>query len=227
MEIIRNTAVGPKDALGSGVHGYLRFSDCRVPMKNVLGPVGEGFKVAQSRLGGGRIHHAMRTVGMLNRAMEMMCERAVSRITKGERLADKQMVQEKIADSHTQITQFRLHVLYTAWLLDRDKTYTRPVRREISAIKAAMPEVLKDVIYRALHLHGSLGMSNETPLMDMWQYVPEMGIVDGPTEVHKVSVAKDVLRNVAPSPGVFPTYFVPHRRAEAEQKFAAFLTPEA
>jgi acyl-CoA dehydrogenase len=70
-------------------------------------------------------------------------------------------------------------------------------------------------------------MSNETPLMDMWQYVPEMGIVDGPTEVHKVSVAKDVLRNVAPSPGVFPTYFVPHRRAEAEQKFAAFLTPEA
>ncbi len=223
MEIIRNTAVGPKDALGSGVHGYLRFTDCRVPRVNALGPVGEGFKVAQSRLGGGRIHHAMRTVGMLNKAMEMMCERVVSRTTKGERLADKQMVQEKIADSHTQITQFRLHVLYTAWLLDRDKAYTRPVRREISAIKAAMPEVLKDVIYRALHLHGSLGMSNETPLMDMWQYVPEMGIVDGPTEVHKVSVAKDVLRHVAPSPGVFPTYFTPDRRAAAAEKFAAFL----
>jgi acyl-CoA dehydrogenase len=158
--------------------------------------------------------------------MEMMCERVVSRTTKGERLADKQMVQEKIADSHTQITQFRLHVLYTAWMLDRDKAYTRPVRREISAIKAAMPEVLKDVIYRALHLHGSLGMSNETPLMDMWQYVPEMGIVDGPTEVHKVSVAKDVLRHVAPSPGVFPTYFTPDRRAAAAIKFAAFLGEE-
>jgi acyl-CoA dehydrogenase len=223
MEIVRNTAVGPRDEIGSGVHGYLRFNDCRVPGTAMLGPVGGGFTVAQSRLGGGRIHHAMRTVGMLNKAMDMMCERAVSRITKGERLADKQMVQEKIADSHTQILQFRLHVLYAAWLLDRDKSYSRDVRREISAVKAAMPGVLKDVIYRALHMHGSLGMSNETPLMDMWQYVPEMGIVDGPTEVHKVSVAKEILRDVAASPGVFPTYHVPARRAEAEVKFAAFL----
>ncbi len=226
LEIIRNTAVGPKDVLGSGVHGYLRFENCRVPRENALGGIGEGFKVAQSRLGGGRIHHAMRTVGMLNKAMAMMSERAVSRITKGERLADKQMVQEKIADSYIQITQFRLHVLYAAWLLDQDKAYTRRVRREISAIKAAMPGVLRDVIYRALHLHGSLGMSNETPLMDMWQYVPEMGIVDGPTEVHKVSVARDLLRNVAPAPGVFPTYFVPDTRAAAERKFAEYLNGE-
>lgn len=227
LEIIRSTAVGPKDEIGSGVHGYLRFTDCRVPRENALGAEGEGFKVAQSRLGGGRIHHAMRTVGMLNKAMDMMCERAVSRVTKDERLADKQMVQEKIADSYTQIIQFRLHVLYAAWLMDEDKAYSRRVRREISAIKAAMPGVLKDVIYRALHMHGSLGMSNETPLMDMWQYVPEMGIVDGPTEVHKVAVAKDVLRNVAPAPGVFPTYFVPARRAEAEAKFAQYLKRDA
>jgi acyl-CoA dehydrogenase len=171
----------------------LRFNKCRVPLKNTLGAVGGGFNVAQSRLGGGRIHHAMRTVGMLNKALDMMCERAVSRVTKGERLADKQMVQERIADSYTQITQFRLHVLYAASLLDQDKGYTHRLRREISAIKAAMPGVLRDVVYRALHIHGSLGMSNETPLMDMWQYVPEMGIVDGPTEVHKVSVAKDIL----------------------------------
>jgi acyl-CoA dehydrogenase len=223
MEIVRNTAVGPRDEIGSGVHGYLRFTDCRVPEESRLGPVGDGFKVAQSRLGGGRIHHAMRTVGMLNKAMDMMAERVVSRVTKGERLADKQMVQEKIADSYTQILQFRLHVLYAAWLLDRDKGYTRPVRREISAIKAAMPGVLKDVVYRALHLHGSLGMSNETPLMDMWQYVPEMGIVDGPTEVHKVSVARDILRDVKPAPGLFPTYFVPDARAAAEKKFAPYL----
>lgn len=223
MEIIRNTAVGPRDEIGSGVHGYLRFDGCRVPDSAVLGPVGGGFTVAQSRLGGGRIHHAMRTVGMLNKALEMMCERVVSRTTKGERLADKQMVQEKVADSYTQILQFRLHVLYAAWLLDRDQAYSRAVRREISAVKAGMPGVLKDVVYRALHLHGSLGMSNETPLMDMWQYVPEMGIVDGPTEVHKVSVAKDVLRHVEPSPGVFPSYHVPSRRAEAERKFADIL----
>lgn len=225
MDIVRNTAVGPKDDIGSGVHGYVRFTGCRVPEENRLGGVGEGFKVAQSRLGGGRIHHAMRTVGMLNKAMDYMCERVVSRVTKGERLADKQMVQEKIADSYTQILQFRLHVLYAAWLLDRDQAYTRPVRREISAIKAAMPGVLKDVVYRALHLHGSLGMSNETPLMDMWQYVPEMGIVDGPTEVHKVVVARDILRDVAPAPGLFPTYHVPPRVAAAREKFAAYLDP--
>lgn len=223
LEFVRNTAVGPKDEIGSGVHGYLRFTNCRVPEASRLGPVGEGFKVAQSRLGGGRIHHAMRTVGMLNKAMDYMKERVVSRITKGERLADKQMVQEKIADSYTQILQFRLHVLYAAWLLDRDKAYNRPVRREISAIKAAMPDVLRDVVYRALHLHGSLGMSNETPLMDMWQYVPEMGIVDGPTEVHKVGVAKDILRDVKPAEGTFPTYHVPSNLAAARQKYAAYL----
>lgn len=223
MDIIRNTAVGPKDEIGGGVHGYIRFTNCRVPKNSRLGPVGEGFKVAQSRLGGGRIHHAMRTVGMLNKAMEYMKERVVSRQTKGERLADKQMVQEKIADSYTQILQFRLHVLYAAWLLDRDQSYTRPVRREISAIKAAMPGVLQDVVYRALHLHGSLGMSNETPLMDMWQHVPEMGIVDGPTEVHKIVVAKDILRDVKPSDGVFPSYHTPSRREAARIKFAAYL----
>jgi acyl-CoA dehydrogenase len=223
MTIIRNVAVGPRDEIGSGVHGYIAFRDCRVPKESALGPVGKGFKVAQSRLGGGRIHHAMRTVGMLNKAMEMMVERVVSRRTKGERLADKQMVQEKIADSHTQILQFRLHVLYAAWLLDQDQAYSRRVRREISAVKAAMPTVLKDVVYRALHLHGSLGMSNETPLMDMWQYVPEMGIVDGPTEVHKVSVAKDILRDAKPAPGLFPTYFVPEAVAAAKAKYAAYL----
>ena len=223
MEIVRDTMVGLWDHEGGGVHGYIRFTDCRVPADSTLGPVGEGFKVAQSRLGGGRIHHAMRTVGILNKAMDMMCERVVTRQTKGERLADKQMVQEKIADSYTQILQFRLHVLYAAWLFDRDQAYTRPVRREISAVKAAMPGVLKDVVYRALHLHGSLGMSNETPLMDMWQYVPEMGIVDGPTEVHKVSVARDVLRHVEASETTFPSYHLPTAREEALRKFAEHL----
>lgn len=218
MTILRNTAVGPKDDFDSGVHAYIRFENCRVPRENILGPEGGGFMVAQSRLGGGRVHHAMRTVGMLNKALDMMCERAVSRVTKGEPLAQKQMVQEKIADSYTQILQFRLHVLYAAWLLDEDKGYSRRVRREISAVKAAMPGVLRDVVYRALHMHGSLGMSNETPLMDMWQYVPEMGIVDGPTEVHKISVARDILREWQPVTSKFPSYHVPTKRLEAEAK---------
>jgi acyl-CoA dehydrogenase len=152
-----------------------------------------------------------------------MCERALSRRTKGGLLAEKQLTQDKIADSYVQITQFRLHVLYAAWLIDRDRSYTREVRREIAAVKVAMPGVLRDVVYRALHLHGSLGMSNEMPLMALWQLVPEMGIVDGPTEVHKVAVAKEVLRGRAAAPGLWPSSFLPDRIEKARAKFAAAI----
>lgn len=220
LEIVRNVSVGMREEIGAGVHGYLRFRNCRVPKENILGKPGQGFEVAQSRLGGGRIHHAMRTVGVLKKALDMMCERALSRRTKGELLSEKQLTQEKIADSYTQITQFRLHVLYAAWLIDKHKAYNREVRREIAAVKAAMPGVLRDVVYRALHLHGSLGMSNETPLMQMWATVPEMGIVDGPTEVHKVAVAKAVLRDRKPSDGIFPSYFLPDAIERARERFA-------
>jgi acyl-CoA dehydrogenase len=227
LEVVRNVAVGQRDEIGSGVHGYLRFSNCRVPAANLLGKPGQGFEVAQSRLGGGRIHHAMRTVGVLKRALDMMCERALSRRTKGELLAEKQLTQQKIADTHIQITQFRLHVLYAAWLIDRDRAYTREVRREIAAVKAAMPGVLRDVVYRALHLHGSLGMSNETPLMGLWTLVPEMGIVDGPTEVHQVAVAKAVLRDRRAAPGLWPTYFLPDNIARAREKLAWAIERDA
>jgi acyl-CoA dehydrogenase len=220
LEVVRNCAVGMIEEIGTGVHGYLRFNNCRIPKENILGKPGQGFEVAQSRLGGGRIHHAMRTVGVLNRALDMMCERALSRSTKGELLSQKQLTQEKIADSYTQITQFRLHVLYAAWLIDKHKAYTREVRREIAAVKAAMPAVLRDVVYRALHLHGSLGMTNETPLMAMWATVPEMGIVDGPTEVHKFSVAKELLRNRKASETLFPSYYVPEAIPNAREKLA-------
>lgn len=220
LEVVRNVAVGIREAMGSGVHGYLRFTNCRVPRANILGRPGQGFEVAQSRLGGGRIHHAMRTVGLLNRALDMMCERALSRRTKGELLSQKQMTQEKIADSYIQIMQFRLHVLYAAWLIDKHQSYNREVRREIAAVKAAMPGVLRDVVYRALHLHGSLGMSNEVPLMQMWATVPEMGIVDGPTEVHKISVAKEVLRDRHAAQQLFPNYYLPVATQNARSKLA-------
>jgi acyl-CoA dehydrogenase len=220
LEVIRNSAVGMLSEIGSGVHGYLRFRNCRVPRENILGKPGQGFEVAQSRLGGGRIHHAMRTVGLLGKALDMMCERALSRHTKGEPLSQKQLTQEKISDSYTQITQFRLHVLYAAWLIDKHKAYTREVRREIAAVKAAMPGVLRDVVYRALHLHGSLGMTNETPLMAMWATVPEMGIVDGPTEVHKISVAKEVLRDRKGCTNLFPDYYLPDAMDAARKKLA-------
>jgi acyl-CoA dehydrogenase len=220
LEVVRNVAVGIREEIGSGVHAYLRFTNCRVPASHMLGQPGQGFAVAQSRLGGGRIHHAMRTVGVLKRALDMLCERALSRSTKGELLSEKQLTQEKIADSYTQITQFRLHVLYAAWLIDKHKAYNREVRREIAAVKAAMPGVLRDVVYRALHIHGSLGMSNEMPLMAMWAAVPEMGIVDGPTEVHKVAVAKAVLRGRQPASGPWPSAFLPDTVVAARAKLA-------
>ncbi len=224
MEIIRNSAVGPYVEQGDGVHAYIRFDNCRVPVDNLLGEEGKGFLVAQTRLGGGRVHHAMRSVGVLKKAMDMMCERAVSRTTKGEPLSQKQFTQEKVADTYTQILQYRLHVLYTAWLIDKHKEYNREVRKEIAAIKAATPRVLQEVIYRVMHLHGSLGMSDETPLMTMWANIPELGVVDGPTEVHKVTVARTVLREYEPAPGLFPTYHTPTLRAAAMEKYGHFLT---
>ena len=223
MEILRNSAVGPYVEQGDGVHAYIRFTNCRVPADNLLGEEGQGFIVAQTRLGGGRVHHAMRSVGKLKKAMDMMCERALSRTTKGELLADKQLTQEKIADSYTQIQQYRLHVLYTAWLIDKHKEYNREVRKEIAAIKAATPKVTQEVIYRAMHLHGSLGMSDETPLMFMWADIPELGVVDGPTEVHKFTVARTVLRDYEPSADLFPSYHTPTQRARAMAKYGHFL----
>lgn len=226
MEILRNSAVGPYVEQGDGVHAYIRFSNCRVPADNLLGEEGQGFLVAQTRLGGGRVHHAMRSVGKLKKAMDMMCERAVSRTTKGGLLGDKQFTQEKIADSYTQILQYRLHVLYTAWLIDKHKEYNREVRKEIAAIKAATPKVLQDVVYRAMHLHGSLGMSDEIPLMYMWGDIPELGVVDGPTEVHKITVARTVLRDYEAAPGLFPSYHTPTQREHAMKKYGHYLNAD-
>ena len=194
-----------------------------VPANNLLGEEGDGFLVAQTRLGGGRVHHAMRSVGVIRKAIDMMCERALSRKTKGELLAYKQMTQEKIADAYTIMMQYRLHVLYTAWLIDKHKEYNREVRKEIAAIKAATPKVLLEVVSRAMHLHGSLGSSDETPLAHMWANIPELGVVDGPTEVHKIAVAKGVLRDYAPYDDLFPSYHTPTQRAKALEKYGHYL----
>ena len=165
----------------------------------------------------------MRSVGVLKKALDMMCERVLSRTTKGELLANKQLTQEKIADTYTQILQYRLHVLYTAWLIDKYKEYNREVRKEIAAIKAATPKILQEVIYHAMHLHGSLGMSDEVPFMTMWANIPELGVVDGPTEVHKVTVARSVLRDYAPANDLFPTYHIPAQYEAAMKKYGHFL----
>jgi acyl-CoA dehydrogenase len=147
-----------------------------------------------------------------------MCERVISRETQGSKLSEKQMVQEKIADSWIEIEQFRLLVLRTAWLIDKHKDY-RVVRKDIAAVKAAMPKVLHDVAARALHLHGSLGLSNEMPFTGQVISSFFLGLADGPTEVHKVTVAKQVLREYRPSNELFPAYHLPNVRKHAMEKY--------
>ena len=203
IEIIRNVGLGYQES-GEGTHAYMRYTDVRVPAENMLGDRGGAFLVAQTRLGGGRIHHAMRTVGQVQKAFDMMCERAVSRTTQGELLGKKQMVQEMVADSWIELEQFRLLVMRTAWRIDKYKDYKK-VRKDISAVKAAMPKVFHDVASRALQVHGSLGVSDEMPFSAMVIESFHMGLADGPTEVHKVTVARQVLSEYQPAPGLFPT----------------------
>ena len=219
LEIIRNVGWG---ADRMPTHAYLNFDEVRVPARNMLGRPGQAFVVAQVRLGGGRIHHAMRTIGQARRAFDMMCERALSRVTQGELLAKKQLVQEKIADSWIELEQFRLLVLRTAWLIDKHNDY-KLVRKDISAVKAAMPKVLHDIATRALHLHGSLGITEEMPFTHQVMQSFHMGLADGPVEVHKVTVARQLLREYTPSTTQFPSYHLHNRREHAIAKFAKAL----
>jgi len=224
VEIIRNVALGYQRE-GDGTHAYVRYTDVRVPRENMLGDRGGAFVVAQTRLGGGRIHHAMRTVGQVQRAFDMMCERVLSRSTQGELLGRKQLVQGMIADSWIELEQFRLLVMRTAWRIDKYKDYKR-VRKDISAVKATMPKVFHDVAARALQLHGSLGVSNEMPFAAMVIESFHMGLADGPTEVHKVTVARQVLSEYAPTDGLFPTRHLPKLREEAIARYADVIEHE-
>ena len=224
INIIRNVGLGSEPE-GSGSHAYVRYDHVRVPAENLLGGEGQAFVIAQTRLGGGRVHHAMRTIGMCQRAFDMMCQRALSRVTQGEVLAKKQMVQEAVADSYIDLEQFRLLVLQTAWKIDQVGGHK--ARTEIAAVKVLTPKVLHDIVYRALHVHGALGVSNEMPLAGMWAMLPVMGIADGPTEVHKVTIARQVLKRYQPYDGLWPPEHLPERRAEARQRFAALLEHEA
>jgi acyl-CoA dehydrogenase len=220
VEILRNVGHGFGDQ--DGTHAYIRYTDVRVPQENLLGGRGEAFVVAQTRLGGGRIHHAMRTVGMARAALEMMLERAVSRRTQGELLSKKQLVQEMVAESWIDLEQFRLLVLQTAWKIDRYQDYKR-VRGDISAVKAAMPGVLHRIASRALQVHGSLGITEEMPFMGMISNAYHLGLADGPTEVHKVTLARTLLSQATPTDGLFPTTHRPAAREAAVAKYADAL----
>ncbi|HLI54546.1 MAG TPA: acyl-CoA dehydrogenase family protein, partial [Acidimicrobiales bacterium] len=215
----------PGEAINNGSHALIHYEDVRVPADALLGQEGQAFAIAQTRLGGGRIHHAMRTIGLARKAMDMMCERALSRETAGGPLASKQFVQGYIADSYAQLTQFRLLVLYTAWQIDRYRDYKR-VRKDIATVKAVMPTVLHDIAWRAMQVHGALGTTNEMPFFQMLHAAAVMGIADGPTEVHKVTVARQVLRDHRPVEGIWPTGWIPARIDAAREKYSRQLEHE-
>lgn len=175
---------------GVGGHCEIRFEDCRVPLSNLLGDRGKGFKLAQARLGPGRIQHCMRWIGAAQRSFEMMCEYALERKSFGEPLANKQTVQNWIADSAAEIEAARLLTLKAAWKLDREED----ARVEISVIKFFAARVLHDVIDRAIQVHGALGYSKDTPLEMFYRDARAARIYDGPDEVHRQAVAQRVLK---------------------------------
>lgn len=220
IEFIRHSqTMGDKPGEDDGIHAYIRYNKVRVPLDAMLGGPGEGFKVAQARLGGGRVHHAMRTVGKCQRAIDMMMERAVSRRTQGRLLSEHQFVQGPIADSIIELEQFRLLVLKTAWIIDNESHGA--ARTHIAMCKVQMAKVYHDIVQRAIQIHGSLGVTLELPLADMWMGLPSLALADGPTEVHKAQVAKAYLKNAEPAPGLFPSEHIPSRLAAIRHGKAA------
>lgn len=173
-------------------HSEIVFDDVRVPGSNLLGEEGDGFTIAQARLGPGRIHHAMRAIGMAERALALMVDRAKSRVAFGSRLADQGVVQEHIANSRIEIDQARLQVLHCAWMIDT--VGAKDARFEISAIKVIAPQVACTVIDRAIEIFGAGGVSDDFPLAYFYAWARALRIVDGPDAVHRRTVARGELK---------------------------------
>src|SRR3954471_11985865 len=188
----RSTTVYGYDDGPHGGHAVIHYDNVRVPRENLLGPQGGGFMMAQARLGPGRIHHCMRSLGMAERALELMCTRAAARTTFGQPIAKHGMVQEWIAECRIAINQARLLVLKTAWLIDT--VGVRNARTEIAAIKVAAPRAASYVLDRAVQVHGAAGVSSDTPLAEAWAQLRTLHLADGPDEVHRRSVAREELR---------------------------------
>ena len=180
-------------------HSEIVFRDVRVPRANMLGAEGDGFRIAQARLGPGRIHHAMRAVGMAERALGLMVDRAKSRVAFGKHLSEQANVQDLIAQSRIDIEQTRLLVHKTAWLIDRHGAFG--ARTEIAAIKVAAPEMATRVIDRAIEVFGGAGVSDDTPLAYFYAWARVLRIVDGPDAVHRRSIAREELRRERPHLG--------------------------
>lgn len=194
VDIVRHLPTfGYQDQHG---HSEIVFRDVRVPVENLLGVEGDGFKIAQARLGPGRIHHAMRAIGMAERALALMVDRAKSRVAFGSHLADMGVVRELIANSRIEIDQARLQVLHAAWMIDQ--VGAKEARYEISAIKIIAPQVACAVIDRAIEVFGGMGVSDDVPLASLYAWARVLRIVDGPDAVHRLTVAKGELRRQWP-----------------------------
>jgi acyl-CoA dehydrogenase len=186
VTIVRNLPVfGYLDQHG---HCEITFDNVRVPVTNLIGEEGGGFAIAQARLGPGRIHHCMRAIGVAERALELMCKRALSRTAFGKTLAEQGVVRQQIAESRMAIEQARLLTLKTAWLIDT--VGAKGARTEIAAIKVIAPRVCLEVLDRAIQVHGGGGVSDDFPLASMWAHARTLRLADGPDEVHVRSVAR-------------------------------------
>jgi acyl-CoA dehydrogenase len=172
---------------GGPGHCEIRYEDCRVPEDHLLGERGRGFSIAQARLGPGRIHHCMRAIGAAERALELMCIRAVNREAFGGKLAEKQFIQDFVAKSRIEIDGARLMTLHAAWKMDT--VGKREARQEISMIKVVAANVVMDVLDRAIQVYGARGVSDDTPLAIMWRNLRMLRLADGPDEVHKMVIA--------------------------------------
>ncbi len=190
MKIVRPVPV--MGHTGGGGHCEVLYTECKVPVTNILGEEGGGFAISQARLGPGRIHHCMRTIGIAERAVELMCKRANTRWTHGSYLADKSNIQEWIADSRIEIDSTRLMVLNAAWKMDHEGK--RNARNEIAEIKVMAANMVMRVLDRAIQLYGAAGVSDDFPLARFWRDSRALRIADGPDEVHRMVIARRELR---------------------------------
>lgn len=193
FKLVRNTPVMGHVGSGYASHGEISYENCRVPQANLLGAEGQGFIIAQERLGPGRIHHCMRWIGICERSFDLMCRRASMReVSPGRTLATKQIVQAWIAECRANINAARLMVLQAAWKIDNEGVYAS--REEISLIKYFVAGTMMDVIDKAIQTHGGLGVTDDTILAFFYRNERAARIYDGPDEVHKIVVARRILR---------------------------------
>jgi acyl-CoA dehydrogenase len=197
VSVVRGLQVFGFDDGPHGGHAEIEFRDVRVPASALLGGEGDGFAIAQARLGPGRIHHCMRLVGMAERALELMCRRASTRVAFGKPIAEQGVVQNWVAQSRVRIEQLRLLVLKTAWLMDT--VGNKGAHTEIQAIKIAAPQTAEWVIDKAIQTHGGAGVSQDFPLTMLWAQARMLRIADGPDEVHAMSLGQRELRRHAAS----------------------------